>query len=81
MKWDAKGKTPSFRMTGRLIQDDVPESSSVLVPVEIHTLPGRSLTKWILTEGKVTEFGVVLQNKPSRVVVDPTNSILLRPRS
>jgi aminopeptidase N len=81
MKWDAKGKAPSFRMTGRLIQNEVPESSSVLVPVEVHTLPGRSLTKWILTEGKVTEFGVVLQNKPSRVVVDPTNSILLRPRS
>jgi hypothetical protein len=79
--WDAKGRAPAFRLTGRVIQNDVPESSSVLVPLEIHTLPGRSLTKWVVTEGKTTEFGVVLQNKPSRVAVDPTNSILLRPRS
>ena len=50
-------------MTGRLIQNDVPESSSVLVPVEIHTLPGRSLTKWVLTEGKVTEIVVNVPKK------------------
>ncbi len=79
--WDVKGGAPAFRLAGRMTQNDLPESSSVLVPVEIHTLPGRSVTKWISTEGKTTEFGVVLQNKPSRVVIDPTGSILLRPRS
>ncbi len=81
VKWDVRGRAPAFRLTGRIIQDAVPESSSVLVPVQIHTLPGRSLTKWVMTEGKTTEFGVVLQNKPSRLEVDPTTSILLRPRS
>ena len=76
-----KGRAPAFRLTGQVIQNDVPESSSVLVPVEIHTLPGRSVTKWVSTEGRTTEFGVILQNKPSRVLVDPAGSILLRPRS
>jgi hypothetical protein len=47
-----------------------------LVPLEIHTLPGRSLTKELLTDGDRTPFDVVLQNAASRVVIDPANWIL-----
>ena len=76
-----KGKGPRYTLQGRLVQTGVPESFSVTVPVEIHTTPGRSLTKYIRTEGEITEFRVVLQNRPSRVVADPGKTLLtLRPQ-
>jgi Peptidase family M1 domain len=76
-----KGSAAPFYFTGHLRQRDVPESASLLVPVEIHTLPGRSLVKWVMTNGGSTEFGEVLRNKPSRVVMDPAGYILRRPGS
>ena len=74
------GKGPRFTLHARLVQTNVPESFSVAVPVEIHTTPGRSLTKYIKTEGEITEFQVVLRNRPSRVVVDPGNMLLVLSR-
>ena len=47
-----------------------------MAPVEIHTLPGRSLYKWIEVQGESTEFNVVLLNRPTRVVLDPKNVVL-----
>jgi hypothetical protein len=71
-----KGKAPRFEFQAQLLQAGVPEHFSVLVPLEIHTLPGRSLTKELLTDGDRTPFDVVLQNAASRVVIDPANWIL-----
>ena len=71
-----EGKGSRHTLRGRLVQTGVPESFSVTVPVEIHTIPGRSLTKYIKTEGEVTEFQVVLRNRPSRMVVDPGKTLL-----
>ena len=72
----ADGKPPRVRFSGRLIQQNVPESFTLMAPVEIHTLPGRSLYKWIETQGESTEFNVVLRNRPTRVVLDPKNVVL-----
>ena len=72
----ADGKPPRVRFSGRLIQQNVPESFTLMAPVEIHTLPGRSLYKWIEVQGESTEFNVVLRNRPTRVVLDPKNVVL-----
>ncbi len=72
----AEGKAPRVRFAGSLLQQNVPEHFSLLVPVRIHTTPGRSLVKQIRTDGSVTEFGLVLQNPPSRVEVDPEQLLL-----
>lgn len=77
----AKGNAAPFHFTGHLRQQDVSEAAGLLVPVEIHTLPGRSLLKWIMTNGRSTEFSEVLRNKPSSVVIDPAGYILRRPGS
>ena len=69
---------PRYTLRGRLVQTDVPEAFSVTVPVEIHTAPGRSLTKYIPTEGEITEFQVVLRNRPTRVLADPSKTLLTR---
>ena len=65
-----------MRFSGRLIQQNVPEAFTLMAPVEIHTLPGRSLYKWIEAQGESTEFSVVLRNRPTRVVLDPKNVVL-----
>ena len=72
----ANGKPPRVRFSGRLIQQNVPEAFTLMAPVEIHTLPGRSLYKWIEAQGESTEFNVVLRNRPTRVVLDPRNVVL-----
>jgi aminopeptidase N len=76
-----KGNSAPFHFTGHLRQQDVSEAAGLMVPVEIHTLPGRSLVKWIMTNGRSTEFSEVLRNKPSRVVIDPAGYVLRRPGS
>jgi aminopeptidase N len=70
-----------FEFSAILSQTGVPEWFSIAVPVEIHTAPGRSLLKWVATEGAKTHFQVILQNRPSRVVVDPQLVVLRQPPS
>jgi hypothetical protein len=76
VQYHAEGTPPRVRFSGRLIQQNVPESFTLMAPVEIHTIPGRSLYKWIEAQGESTEFDVVLRNQPTRVELDPKNVVL-----
>ena len=57
----------------RVTQSGVPEYFPLQVPVEVHTLPGRSLVKTV-SVGDVADqssVSIVLRNPASRVVIDP----------
>jgi aminopeptidase N len=71
-----KGKAPRIEFEAQLHQTGVSEHFSVPAPLEIHTLPGRSLVKEVRTDGDLTALSVVLQNPASRVVIDPANWLL-----
>jgi len=76
VSYSQKKQGSRYHLTVSLLQRGVPEHFTVPTPIEIHTLPGRSLVKIVPTDGSRTEFSVVLRNPASKVVVDPQNVLL-----
>ncbi|MEX2302861.1 MAG: M1 family aminopeptidase [Bryobacterales bacterium] len=76
LEYSTKGKAPRIEFRARLTQQNVPNHFTALVPVRIDTLPGRSTTEYIRSDGAVTEFNLVLRNPPSSVTLDPHKNVL-----
>lgn len=76
LEYRVKGKAPRIQFQARLRQQGVPEHFTALVPVRIETLPGRSTTEYIRSDGRETELNVVLRNPPSNVSLDPEKTVL-----
>ncbi len=75
--WQQDSGGARYTLNVRLRQSGVDEYFPVSVPVEVHTLPGRSLVKEVLSgTGDEAGFSVVLRNAASRVVVDPDGWLL-----
>lgn len=75
--WRQESGEGRFRFSARLQQSGVDEYFPVSVPIEVHTLPGRSLVKRVLSgTGDEAGFSVVLRNAATRVVVDPEGWLL-----
>ena len=74
-KQTSSGGRHRFRL--RLEQTEVSDYFPIQVPIEVHTLPGRSLVKKVIAgTGDEAEFSVVLRNPASRVVIDPQSWLL-----
>jgi hypothetical protein len=70
------GKPPEVRVAGLVAQSDVPDDFSVWVPVEIQFPKGKPVVHWVKTLTGSTQFSVVVRQTPSKVVLDPHNSVL-----
>jgi hypothetical protein len=73
-----QGKAPQVRLTGTITQTDVAEDFSIWVPVEIQVGKGKPLVQWVRTSNEPSTFTLTLKQAPSKVVLDPGNSILRR---
>jgi len=78
LSYSVKGKAPQLRLVGTLTQSDVEQDFSTLVPVEIETARGQTITQWIRTGGDATMFTVPLAQAPLKVALDPHYSVLRR---
>jgi hypothetical protein len=78
LNYTIRGKAPSWKVVGTLLQSDVPEDFSVLVPVEIQTAPGKSITQWVRSASDPTPFTVNLRQQPLKVTLDPHHGVLRR---
>jgi aminopeptidase N len=76
LDYRTKGKAPRVQFQARLQQLNVPAHFTALVPVRIETLPGRSTTEYIRSDGLETELNLVLRNAPSSVTLDPDKTVL-----
>ncbi len=76
MTHSVQGKAPQIRVTGTVIQSDAPEDFSVLVPVEIQFPKGKPLVHWVRTVNGSAPFSVTARQAPSKVILDPDNSVL-----
>jgi hypothetical protein len=74
----ARGKAPAVKVRGIVTQSEVDETFSTLVPVELQFAGKRSVTKWVRTSGEPVPFTVDARSAPSKVTLDPSNSILKR---
>jgi hypothetical protein len=76
MTHSVQGKAPQLRVTGTVVQSDAPEDFSVLVPVEIQFAKGKPVVRWVRTANGSVSFSVPVRQAPSKVVLDPDNSVL-----
>jgi aminopeptidase N len=76
LEYHTKGKAPRVQFQARLRQQGVPNHFTAVVPVRIETLPGRSTTEYIRSDGAETELNLVLRNAPSSVRIDPEKTLL-----
>ena len=78
VEWDQSASGGRHRFEMSITQTGVPEYFPLQVPVEVHTLPGRSLVKTV-SVGDGTDpsrVSIVLRNPASRVAIDPQASLL-----
>jgi hypothetical protein len=76
LTYSVKGKAPNLAVTGTVTQSDVDEDFSAYVPVEIQFGRDRPLVHWVRTATGPVSFQVPVRRAPTRVVLDPRNSIL-----
>jgi hypothetical protein len=82
LEYKVAGKAPRLRVEVRVTQSDVPEDFTTSVPVEIQLPNKRSIVKWVRTSNEEATLSVEVPAVPTRVTLDPSNSILaLRARS
>ncbi len=77
LEYKMTGRAPQLRLTGAVRQSGVPDTFTVAVPVEIH-VPGRAepVEVRVQTEDGVATFSVPVAQRPTRVVLDPKDSVL-----
>ncbi len=76
MTHSVQGKGAQMRVTGNVIQSDAPEDFGILVPIEIQFPKGKPLVHWVRTLNGSAPFSVAVKQAPSKVVLDPENSVL-----
>jgi hypothetical protein len=82
MDFKVTGKAPRVRVEVRIEQSGVPEDFSASVPVEVQLPNRRTVVKWVRTSSEGTAVTLDLPAAPSKVTLDPSNSILaVRARS
>ena len=70
------GKAPNVKLQLVIKQKKVEETFTTLVPVEIQFAGGKNRVEWIRVDGAETEFELKLPAVPTKVLLDPTNSVL-----
>jgi hypothetical protein len=66
------------KLTGTITQIGVDDEFSVVVPVEIQVARGKVITQWVRTGSSPATFSVPMQAPPSKVILDPHQSVLRR---
>ncbi|MBI3666691.1 MAG: hypothetical protein HY236_10795 [Acidobacteria bacterium] len=77
MEYRVSGKAPPYRLTGVVRQSGVPEDFSVPVPIEIQLAgTGEKIELRVQTADGEAPFSLMLDQRPSRVALDPKDSVL-----
>lgn len=78
MTHTTKGKGSAMRVVGTIAQSEVDPVFSVAVPVEVQFARGKSITHIVETGPDPVEFTVPVAQPPTRVVLDPSRTVLRR---
>ena len=78
VRWDQSKREGLYRFRMRVTQSGVADYFPVQVPIEVHTLPGRSLVKTVTVGEDESEVRVpiTLRNPASAVEIDPDGWLL-----
>jgi len=72
-----KGKPGAWKLTGTIVQSNVPDDFSVTIPVEIQTGRGK-VVRELQTGADPVTFSVPVAGANAKAVLDPASSVLRR---
>ena len=75
--FETKSAGRGFLVTGRLRQEGIADSSSLIVTVQAQSAEGPGDERLVFTEGAVTEFEFTTPKKPTEIRIDPRRFILM----
>lgn len=75
--FETKSAGRKFHVTGRLRQEAIADSSSLIVALQAHSAEGPGDERLVFTEGAVTEFEFTTSKKPTEIRIDPRRFILM----
>ena len=75
--FETKSAGREFLVTGRLRQEDIADSSSLIVALQAQSAEGPGEEHLVFTEGAVTEFEFTTPRKPTEIRIDPRRFILM----
>ena len=78
MNWAVKGKAPALKLTGTLTQSKAGEDLSVSVPVEVQYRRAKPQIFWLRSSSEPVQFSFPISQPPSKVTLNPNNSVLAR---
>ena len=78
LTYKVTGVPPAVQVRGAVTQSGVDEEFSTLVPVEIQIPKSKPLVRWVRTANEPVPFTVTLKQLPTKVLLDPNNSVLHR---
>jgi aminopeptidase N len=78
MSYSVDGKVPRVRLKGTVTQGEVSDDFSVWIPIEIQFPKGKPILHWVKTSTGSVPFSVNLRQAPSKVLLDPDQSVLRR---
>ena len=79
MKYSLAGKAPALKLTVTVEQSGVDEDFSVPVPVEIQFgKTVKPITRLVRTSSEPAVFTIPVRQAPSKVLLDPGNSVLAK---
>jgi aminopeptidase N len=76
MSHSLRGKAPNLRVTGTITQTEIAEDFSTWIPVEIEFPKSKPIIHWLKTGNDPASFSVAVREPPSKVLLDPSNSVL-----
>lgn len=78
LSWKVSGRAPKLVLNGTLTQSEVDEEFTTWVPVEIQVPRSKPIVRWVQSSSQPVTFTVPLAAPPSKVTLNPANSILTR---
>jgi len=78
LTYKVTGAAPSWKVTGTVTQTGVDDDFTAMVPVEIQTARGTTVTRWIRSASDPVSFSVPLSQAPLKVTLDPHRAVLRR---
>lgn len=76
MTSSVQGQAPQVRVSGVLMQSDVPDDFSAWIPIQIQFGKGKPTVRWVRTATGRVPFSFTVRQTPSKVVLDPDRSVL-----
>ena len=70
------GKAPALKLTVTVEQTGVDDEFSAAVPVEIQFRKAKTITRLVRTSNEPAIFTIPVAQPPSKVALDPGNSVL-----